>query len=200
MSYKNSILLGTIGLYRDRFHQFQVARSLEERLEIAKKIPRTHGVEPVYPQDLGHDGARRCGREAQRTGGVRSQRQRQVRDKFSQRLVHQSRCRYPQGRRGLPQDRDGSGGRSGHGDAHRLPSDRWLGLSPSRSITSTSGAGSSTASARRWLIVRTSRFRSSTRHTKSSNHIVLPTMGRTCTSATGWVRRISGSPWMSATP
>ena len=57
MSYKNSILLGTIGLYHDRFHQYQVSRSLEERLAIAKSIPRTHGVEPVYPQDLGRDGA-----------------------------------------------------------------------------------------------------------------------------------------------
>lgn len=58
MSYKNSILLGTIGAYRDRFHQYQTPRTFEERLELAKKIPRTHGVEPVYPQDLGSDGAR----------------------------------------------------------------------------------------------------------------------------------------------
>jgi xylose isomerase len=57
MSYKNSILLGTIGGYRDRFHQYQVDRGFEERLSIAKSIPRTHGVEPVYPQDLGHDGS-----------------------------------------------------------------------------------------------------------------------------------------------
>lgn len=58
MAYKNSILLGTIGGYKDRFHQFQPDRSLEERLEIAKTIPRTDGVEPVYPQDLGRDGAK----------------------------------------------------------------------------------------------------------------------------------------------
>ncbi|MEP4769572.1 MAG: sugar phosphate isomerase/epimerase family protein [Roseibium sp.] len=57
MSYKNSILLGTIGGYRDRFHQYQVDRSFEERLDIAKTIPRTDGIEPVYPQDLGHDGS-----------------------------------------------------------------------------------------------------------------------------------------------
>lgn len=57
MAYKNSILLGTIGGYKDRFHQFQADRSLEERLDIAKTIPRTDGVEPVYPQDLGRDGA-----------------------------------------------------------------------------------------------------------------------------------------------
>lgn len=57
MSYKNSILMGTIGGYRDRFHQFQPNRSFEERLEIAKTIPRTDGIEPVYPQDLGADGS-----------------------------------------------------------------------------------------------------------------------------------------------
>ena len=57
MSYKNSILLGTIGAYRDRFHVYQEPRSFEERLDIAKTIPRTHGAEPVYPQDLGADGS-----------------------------------------------------------------------------------------------------------------------------------------------
>lgn len=57
MTYKNSILLGTIGAYRDRFHQYQGSRSFEQRLEIAKTIPRTHGVEPVYPQDLGANGS-----------------------------------------------------------------------------------------------------------------------------------------------
>ena len=53
MAIKNSILLGTLGRYADRFHEYQISRSLEERLEICKTIPRTHGVEPVYPQDLG---------------------------------------------------------------------------------------------------------------------------------------------------
>lgn len=57
MAYKNSLLMGTIGGYRDRFHQFQPNRTFEERLEIAKTIPRTHGIEPVYPQDLGDDGS-----------------------------------------------------------------------------------------------------------------------------------------------
>lgn len=57
MVYKNSILLGTLGAYRDRFHLYQPNRDLAERLDIAKKIPRTHGIEPVYPQDLGADGA-----------------------------------------------------------------------------------------------------------------------------------------------
>ena len=55
MPIRNSILLGTLGRYADRFHEYQRSRSLAERLEIAKTIPRTHGVEPVYPQDLGAD-------------------------------------------------------------------------------------------------------------------------------------------------
>jgi len=57
MTYKNSILLGTIGAYRDRFHQYQANRPFERRLEIARTIPRTDGVEPVYPQDLGGNGS-----------------------------------------------------------------------------------------------------------------------------------------------
>ena len=56
MATKNSILLGTLGRYSDRFHTYQPDRTLAERLEIAKTIPRTDGVEPVYPQDLGHEG------------------------------------------------------------------------------------------------------------------------------------------------
>lgn len=56
MAIRNSILLGTLGRYADRFHQYQEPRGLAERLDIARAIPRTHGVEPVYPQDLGHKG------------------------------------------------------------------------------------------------------------------------------------------------
>ncbi|MEJ6394634.1 sugar phosphate isomerase/epimerase family protein [Gymnodinialimonas sp. 2305UL16-5] len=56
MAYKNSILMGTLGGYRDRFHQFQPDRSFSERLEIAKTIPGTDGIEPVFPHDLGRGG------------------------------------------------------------------------------------------------------------------------------------------------
>lgn len=58
MPYKNSVLLGTLGGYQDRFHQHQPAKSLEDRLKTAERIPGAHGVEPVYPQDLGHNGER----------------------------------------------------------------------------------------------------------------------------------------------
>lgn len=56
MNVKNSILLGTLGRYSDRFHTFQTDKSLAQRLELAARIPRAHGVEPVYPQDIGHQG------------------------------------------------------------------------------------------------------------------------------------------------
>lgn len=56
MAYKNSILLGTLGKYNDRFHTYQKPKSFQERLDVAQTIPRTDGVEPVYPQDLGHNG------------------------------------------------------------------------------------------------------------------------------------------------
>ncbi|MEM6430475.1 MAG: sugar phosphate isomerase/epimerase family protein [Deinococcota bacterium] len=56
MNVQNSILLGTLGRYSDRFHEFQAYKSLEDRLELAANIPRAHGVEPVYPQDIGHAG------------------------------------------------------------------------------------------------------------------------------------------------
>ena len=58
MPYKNSVLLGTLGGYHDRFHEHQPAKSLEDRLKTAEGIPGADGVEPVYPQDLGHDGER----------------------------------------------------------------------------------------------------------------------------------------------
>ena len=56
MNVKNSVLLGTLGRYSDRFHEFQPFKSLEDRLKTSAKIPRVHGVEPVYPQDIGHSG------------------------------------------------------------------------------------------------------------------------------------------------
>ena len=56
MNVKNSILLGTLGRYTDRFHEYQPPKTLEQRLKTASKIPRAHGVEPVYPQDIGHNG------------------------------------------------------------------------------------------------------------------------------------------------
>lgn len=56
MTFKNSILLGTLGRYSDRFHTYQPEASLADRLARAETIRGAHGVEPVYPQDLGAGG------------------------------------------------------------------------------------------------------------------------------------------------
>lgn len=58
MAFRNSVLLGTLGGYADRFHAYQPAKTFEERLRIAEGIEGAHGIEPVYPQDLGHHGER----------------------------------------------------------------------------------------------------------------------------------------------
>ena len=54
MATKNSILLGTLGKYSDRFHTYQPEKSFSERLEVAKSIPGTDGVEPVYQIGRAH--------------------------------------------------------------------------------------------------------------------------------------------------
>lgn len=56
MATKNSILMGTLGKYSDRFHTYQPTRDYAERIDLAKAITGAHGIEPVYPQDLGHGG------------------------------------------------------------------------------------------------------------------------------------------------
>lgn len=56
MSYRNSVLLGTLGGYHDRFHHFQPPKTFEERLRVAEGLRGADGVEPVYPNDLGHEG------------------------------------------------------------------------------------------------------------------------------------------------
>lgn len=52
MRIKHAVMLGTLGRYADRFHEFQPARPLEARLHTARKIPGVDGIEPVYPQDF----------------------------------------------------------------------------------------------------------------------------------------------------
>ncbi len=53
---RNSILLGTLGRYSDRFHTYQPEASLEARLRAAEGVRGADGIEPVYPQDLGREG------------------------------------------------------------------------------------------------------------------------------------------------
>ncbi len=50
MELKNSIHVGFLGKYADRFREYHPHRSLEERLETARNIPGVDGIEVVFPQ------------------------------------------------------------------------------------------------------------------------------------------------------
>lgn len=52
MRLKNSIIVGILGRYADRFHEYQPSRSFFENLKIAEEIPGIEGIEVVYPQDF----------------------------------------------------------------------------------------------------------------------------------------------------
>src|SRR5690554_3278467 len=52
MTLKNSIIVGILGRYADRFHEYQPARSFLENLKVATSIPGIEGLEVVYPQDF----------------------------------------------------------------------------------------------------------------------------------------------------
>jgi xylose isomerase len=52
MRIKHAVMLGTVGRYADRFHEFQPSRPLEARLDAVRRIPGVNGIEPVYPQDF----------------------------------------------------------------------------------------------------------------------------------------------------
>lgn len=52
MNMKHSLIVGILGRYADRFHEYQPAHTFEENLHVAAKIPGVQGVEVVYPQDF----------------------------------------------------------------------------------------------------------------------------------------------------
>lgn len=52
MNLKNSIIVGILGRYADRFHEYQPARNFFENLKVASKIKGIEGIEIVYPQDF----------------------------------------------------------------------------------------------------------------------------------------------------
>lgn len=52
MEIKHSVMIGFMGRQYDRFHEYQPARSLAERLQMARKVTGGDGIEPVYPQDF----------------------------------------------------------------------------------------------------------------------------------------------------
>ena len=52
MQLKHSVMIGFMGQQFDRFHEYQSAHSLSERLEMASRVRGGDGIEPVYPQDF----------------------------------------------------------------------------------------------------------------------------------------------------
>ena len=54
MKVKHSVMVGLMGRQADRFHEYQPARELPERLEMARRVQGADGIEVVYPQDFTH--------------------------------------------------------------------------------------------------------------------------------------------------
>ena len=52
MKLKHSVMVGLMGRQADRFHEYQPARDLPERLAMVKRVRGTDGIEIVYPQDF----------------------------------------------------------------------------------------------------------------------------------------------------
>jgi xylose isomerase len=49
---KHSVMVPLMGRQADRFHEYQSARSLEERLAMVQRVQAVDGIEVVYPHDL----------------------------------------------------------------------------------------------------------------------------------------------------
>lgn len=58
MKIKHAVLVGVLGRYADRFHEYQPARVFAENLKVARQIPGAEGIEVVYPQDFFGDPAK----------------------------------------------------------------------------------------------------------------------------------------------
>jgi xylose isomerase len=52
MKVKHSVMVGLMGRQADRFHGYQPARDLAERLEMVKRVQGADGIEIVYPSDF----------------------------------------------------------------------------------------------------------------------------------------------------
>ena len=49
---KHAVMVGLMGQQADRFHGYQPARDLRERLEMTKRVRGVDGIEIVYPQEF----------------------------------------------------------------------------------------------------------------------------------------------------
>jgi len=52
MKLKHSVMVSLMGRQADRFHEYQPARDLAERLAMVKRVRGVDGIEIVYPQDF----------------------------------------------------------------------------------------------------------------------------------------------------
>jgi len=50
--FKHSVMISLMGRQSDRFHEYQPARSLADRLDMAKQVEGAQGIEVVYPNDF----------------------------------------------------------------------------------------------------------------------------------------------------
>jgi xylose isomerase len=49
---RHSVMVSMLGRISDRFHEYQPARGLRERLELAKRVRNADGIEIVYPSEF----------------------------------------------------------------------------------------------------------------------------------------------------
>ena len=52
MKLKHSVMVSLMGRQADRFHQYQPARDLAERLDMVRRVRGVDGIEVVYPSDF----------------------------------------------------------------------------------------------------------------------------------------------------
>ena len=52
MAIKHSLMVGMMGKISDRFHEYQSAKDLRQRLDLAKQVTNADGIEIVYPSEF----------------------------------------------------------------------------------------------------------------------------------------------------
>jgi len=52
MRIRHAVMVGLLGEQHDRFHTYTPARTLSERLDMLRSIPRCEGIEVVYPAEF----------------------------------------------------------------------------------------------------------------------------------------------------
>ncbi len=55
MELKHSVMIGFLGRQADKYHEYQPARALSDRLETARRVEGAAGIEVVYPGHFGDD-------------------------------------------------------------------------------------------------------------------------------------------------